>query len=71
MSHVPGRLRPRSRLGGPAFAAALATALAAVVGTGCRRPPAADERPIVVDIGPEPAQVVSEIVRRLADRPSG
>lgn len=28
--------------------------------------PAADEGPIVVDIGPEPARIVEEIVRRLA-----
>jgi carbohydrate kinase (thermoresistant glucokinase family) len=33
--------------------------------------PAEDERPIVVDIGPEPSQIVSEIVRRLMERGSG
>lgn len=32
--------------------------------------PAEDERPIVVDIGLEPARIVGEIVRRLAERPS-
>lgn len=32
--------------------------------------PAEDERPIVVDIGPEPARIVGEIVRGLAERPS-
>ncbi len=30
--------------------------------------PAEDERPIVVDIGPEPSQIVREIARRLAER---
>lgn len=30
--------------------------------------PAEDERPIVVDIGPEPSRIVEEIVRRLATR---
>jgi gluconate kinase len=38
---------------------------------GTLQEPAQDERPIVVDIGPEPALIVSEIVRRLAERPSG
>jgi carbohydrate kinase (thermoresistant glucokinase family) len=33
--------------------------------------PAADERPVVVDIGPTPAQIVDEIVRRLAEQASG
>jgi carbohydrate kinase (thermoresistant glucokinase family) len=33
--------------------------------------PAADERPIVVDIGQEPARIVGDIVRRLAERRSG
>jgi gluconokinase len=33
--------------------------------------PAEDERPIAVDIGPAPAQIVEEIVRRLAQRASG
>jgi len=33
--------------------------------------PGADERPLVIDIGPEPARIVSEIVRRLAERQSG
>jgi gluconate kinase len=30
--------------------------------------PATDERPLVVDIGPEPRDIVDEIVRRLAER---
>ena len=30
--------------------------------------PAEDERPIVVDIGPGPPQIVEEIVRKLAAR---
>lgn len=30
--------------------------------------PTEDERPIVVDIGPEPSQIVREIARRLAER---
>ncbi|MDB5489556.1 MAG: gluconokinase [Reyranella sp.] len=30
--------------------------------------PATEERPIVVDIGPEPRDIVDEIVRRLAER---
>lgn len=33
--------------------------------------PAEDERPIVVDIGSEPAQIAGEILRRLAERASG
>ena len=33
--------------------------------------PAEDERPIVVDIGPEPAEIVEEIVRGLTSRRSG
>lgn len=33
--------------------------------------PAEDERPIVVDIGPEPAEIVEEVVRELASRHSG
>lgn len=33
--------------------------------------PGEDERPIVIDIGPEPATIVGEIVRRLSDRESG
>lgn len=33
--------------------------------------PAEGERPIVVDIGPAPARIVDEIVRRLAERASG
>lgn len=38
---------------------------------GTLQEPAEDERPIVVDIGPEPSQIVSEIVRRLTERGSG
>lgn len=30
--------------------------------------PSADERPLVVDIGPEPSRIVTEIVRRLEGR---
>lgn len=33
--------------------------------------PAEDERPIVVDIGSEPARIAGEILRRLAERASG
>ena len=33
--------------------------------------PAEDERPIVVDIGPEPARIAGEILRRLTERASG
>jgi gluconate kinase len=28
-------------------------------------PPGADEKPIVVDIGPEPAEIVAALVRRV------
>ena len=38
---------------------------------GTLQEPAVDERPLVIDIGLEPAWIVSEIVRRIAERRSG